>query len=267
MKKDKIKNGILLVCLLHLALLLGMQYPALAFMVPVHREITTEVLTNFLVVASGETLKFTDEAINLIVKANQHTDDIINQFNTENHFDAEDFPGGSERVMLLKERIISKVTKANLPLPTLARNDLGTALHTVQDFYAHSNWVELGHSSPNINTMIGRFVFSGADKDTPTCPEDPGTLGGAGLSQLTSGYSLIDLEHRICGVTSQKCRHGLPIFCPNGLNKDDDSRPGFYTARALAVDATKDYLNQIFSDSRMSGNVNAIKLLMRIRSN
>ncbi|MFB2980933.1 HET-C-related protein [Microseira sp. BLCC-F43] len=250
-------------CLLGMLLLFGIQSPALAFKVPIHEAITREVFANFEVMAGGERLKFTDYAIDQIVKANKDTDDLPNQFNSEKHFDGENFVGGSQRVKDLKERTIAKVTTDNPTQPTSARNDLGTALHTVQDFYAHSNWVELGHSSPNIKTEMGREVFSGAAKETPTCPNAPGTLGGAGLTELTSGYFL--LENQVaCGVPTGKCRHGVPIVCSSGLNKDDDSRPGFSKARSLAVDATLDLLNQIFEDSRMQNNVYGIKSLMRI---
>lgn len=264
MTKQKMINGIFFACLLSIGFLLGMPDSALAFKVPIHEQITREVFADFQVVAGSETLKFTDYAIDQIVKANKDTDDLPNQFNSEKHFDGEDFLGGSQRVKDLKERVISKVTAAD-PQATSARNDLGTASHTIQDFYAHSNWVELGHSSPNINTKIGREIFSGADKNTPTCPNDPGTLGDAGLSQLTSGYFILS-NQVACGVPQGKCRHGVPVVCSTGINKDDSSRQGFSTARPLAVSATKDYLDQIFSDSRMTGNVNAIKLLMRINN-
>jgi von Willebrand factor A domain-containing protein 7 len=264
MKKQKMINGIIFAGLLSIGFLLGMPDSALAFKVPTHLEITREVFADFQVVAGSETLKFTDYAIDQIVKANKDTDDLPNQFNSEKHFDSEDFPGGSKRVKDLKERVISKVTTAD-PQATSARNDLGTALHTIQDFYAHSNWVELGHSSPNINTKIGREIFSGADSKTPTCPNDPGTLGDAGLSQLTSGYFILS-NNVACGVPQGKCRHGVPVICSTGINKDDSSRQGFSTARPLAVSATKDYLDQIFSDSRLAGNVSAIKLLMRINN-
>lgn len=257
------RNATIWVCLLLLGFLLGMPSPALAFKVPIHEQITREVFADFQVVADGQTLKFTDYAINQIVEANKRTDDLPNQADSDKHFDGEDFAGGSKRVMNLKEKVISKVT-GDEPEPTSARNDLGTALHTIQDFYAHSNWVELGHSSPNINTKIGREIFSGADKNTSTCPTDPGTLGGAGLSQLTSGYFILS-NQLACGVPEEKCRHGVPVICPDGLNKDDDSRPGFSTARTLAVNASNDYLNQIFSD-RITGNIKIIKLLMRINN-
>ncbi|WP_424099801.1 HET-C-related protein [Moorena producens] len=262
MLSSKFNYKIILAWLLGVVLLLGMPSPALAFKVPIHEAITREVFADFQVMAGGESFKFTDDAIDKIVKANKDSDDISKQFNSEIHFDGEDFPGGSERVMDLKEKVITKVTVEPV-YPTSARNNLGTALHTVQDFYAHSNWVELGNSS--INTNIGRQIFSGADKDTPTCPNDPGTLGGEGLKQLTSGYFILS-DNFACGVPPEKCRHGVPIICPSGINKDDETRSGFSTARTLAVDTTEDFLNQIFEDSRMKDNVEAIKHLMRIRS-
>ncbi len=62
------KNAIILVCLLLLGFLLGMPSPALAFKVPIHEQITREVLADFQVVAGGQqTLKFTDYAIDQIV--------------------------------------------------------------------------------------------------------------------------------------------------------------------------------------------------------
>jgi hypothetical protein len=254
-------NKIVLALLGTVLLLLGTQNPALAFKVSIHEEITREVLAATQPLVNGQKLQFSKQAIQEIVDANQDTDRLVNQSNPELHFDGEDFIGGSKRLIDLKERTIDKVTSAE-PEAGSARNDLGGALHTFQDFYAHSNWVELGHSSPSINTKLGREEFSGADKNTPTCSKNPSTLDGAGLSQLTSGYFLF--SKGLCGVPTGKCRHGVPLICPTGLNKDDNSRTGFATARALAVDASKEFMNQIFSDSRMVGNANAIKLLLDI---
>ncbi|MDZ8054558.1 MAG: HET-C-related protein [Aulosira sp. ZfuVER01] len=247
--------------LLTLALILWMPKSALAFKVPIHEAITREALAATQPVINNEKLQFSQRAIQQIVDANKDTDQPVNQADTEKHFDGEDFLGGSKRLIRLKERSITKVIDSD-PEASSARKDLGGALHTLQDFYAHSNWVEMGHSSPNINTKLGREEFSGADKNTPTCPQDPSTLGGAGLNQLTSGYFLI--SQGLCGVPTGKCRHGVPVLCPTGLNKDDDSRQGFSNARALAVDATKEFLNQIFSDSRMVGNATATKELLGI---
>ncbi len=260
---------ILLTFLLVLALLLGIPSPALAFSIdisgdPNHEDITTEVLADFEVVVGDETFKFTEKAIEKIVRENTNTDNLSQQFDTKLHFDGEDFLGGSKRVIELKEKTIEFATQEG-PNGSAAQTRLGGALHTVQDFYAHSNWVELGHSSSEINTKIGREEFSGADKNTPTCPNDPGILD-PNLTELTSGYFEYDfILIPSCKVPEGKCRHGFePIGCPDGIHKDDKSRPGFDTARALAVNATQDFLEQIFSDSRMEGNVDAIKALMGI---
>jgi hypothetical protein len=114
-----------------------------------------------------------------------------------------------------------------------------------------------------MNQDLGRKIFSGAGDGVATCPDDPTVLGGEGLKQLTSGY--FTFPSGVCDVKPGKCRHGLSLFnCPTGLNKDDQNRPGFDKARALAVESTKDFLNQIFSDSRVAGNAKAIKLLLGI---
>jgi hypothetical protein len=148
---------------------------------------------------------------------------------------------------------------------------LGTALHTVQDFYAHSNWVEIHKDSPEINTALGRKEFSGADKETKTCPTDPATLGGEGLKQLTSGYfySLLQPCKYPPGIISGKCLHGWSYSLPSGpcggINKDKLGRPGYETARDLADKATEDYLDQILKEGSLAGNVDAVKFLMGIK--
>jgi len=68
----------------------------------------------------------------------------------------------------------------------------------------------------------------------------------------------------LCDAPSGKCRHGVTLgnLCPSGLNKDDDSREGFETARSLAVSATQDFLNQVLQDPQVANNAKAIKLLL-----
>ncbi|MBC6480580.1 MAG: hypothetical protein GDA56_25230 [Hormoscilla sp. GM7CHS1pb] len=57
------KNKIIIACLLGLALILEMPSQALAFKVPIHGEITQEVLGKFQVQVNGESFKFTQYAI------------------------------------------------------------------------------------------------------------------------------------------------------------------------------------------------------------
>lgn len=233
--------------------------PAHAFQPNIHGEITVEAINSTQPIVDGQKLQFSQEATQQIVNANKTTDDPAYQTQPALHFDSEEFPLASKRLIDLRERVITKITTT--ALGASARADLGGALHTLQDFYAHSNWVELGRQA--INQDLGRQTFSKPGDNVATCPNDPGVLSGEGLKQLTSGYFTLPLG--VCDVKPGKCRHGLSFFnCPSGLNKDDQSRLGFDKARPLAVESSKDFLNQIFSDPRVAGNAKAIKLLLRI---
>ena len=50
-----------------------------------------------------------------------------------------------------------------------ARQLLGKLFHTLQDFYSHSNWIEMGKT--DINTHIGKDEIIGnvAAPNQPTC--------------------------------------------------------------------------------------------------
>ncbi len=224
-----------------------------------HLGITSTALRATQRVVSGETLTFSDRAIQQIRDANKDTDCLSCQANASLHFDDESFANATARLTNLKASVITKIT-ASSPDGASARKDLGGALHTLQDFYAHSNWVELGNGS--IDSRLGRSTYGGLPLSVATCPANSGTLGGSGLTSLTSGYFKIPL----CDPPTGKCRHGIPFVCPSGLNKDEPSRTGYTSARALAVQASQDFLNQILDASGVAGNAKAIKGIMDIRS-
>jgi hypothetical protein len=69
-----------------------------------------------------------------IVAANLATD--LNQYESALHFDNCTFELGVERISNLWELIESNEQGNRY-------NAFGTMIHTVQDFYAHSNWIEL----------------------------------------------------------------------------------------------------------------------------
>ncbi len=73
--------------------------------------------------------------LSVIVAANVATD--LDQFDSALHFDNCAFPPGAQRVADLWQLIESNSIEQN---PYVL---FGTMTHTVQDFYAHSNWVEL----------------------------------------------------------------------------------------------------------------------------
>uniref|UniRef100_UPI0037E8EEE0 von Willebrand factor A domain-containing protein 7-like n=1 Tax=Semicossyphus pulcher TaxID=241346 RepID=UPI0037E8EEE0 len=109
------------------------------------------------------------------------------------HFNSEAFLEGrrliTEGVLAIKANIRNKNFKA-------ARETLGRVLHTLQDFYSHSNWVELGYTEPYINLIRPDLPLDNlADVDTATCSDcSRGTCPNPILrnilkeKKLTSGY-------------------------------------------------------------------------------
>ena len=79
------------------------------------------------------------DALETIVAANGNTD-FKEQFDSAAHFDCEEFRAAKSR---LPDGNCKKYRGASRrAILAQARNQLGQALHTIQDFYSHSNWVE-----------------------------------------------------------------------------------------------------------------------------
>lgn len=212
-------------------------------------------------VVSGARLKFSDQALQEIRNANWSTDYSSTFFDSEKHFDNEEFLGGTRRLVEFKQYIIRQITSSS-PNGANARIALGGALHTIQDFYAHTNWVELS-SRPVIDVRLGRVAFdSPIPKSTQTSPINNSSILLPGLTQLTSGY--FKLGSCTPDRPGKTLHGGSGLGCPNGLNKDEPSRPGYAKARKLAVIASQDYINQILDAPGVAGNTRAIRALMGI---
>ncbi len=241
---------------------------ARAFKPGIHQDVCSDAITPISRTVGSETLKFADKALVQIRKADGDTDSIGFGFgpffDSFKHFDAELFPAASQRLIDLKNSVVSKITAAN-PDGKGAREDLGTALHTLQDFYAHSNWVETGKSGANND--LGRSALAMPAANKAFCPNNPGTLAGVGLTELTTGY-YFGLTG--CGAPpAGKCHHG-GFNCSagqgdRGINKDDPSRPNHTAARGSGRSSTEDYVNLILDSPGVAGNAKAIKALMGIK--
>jgi len=85
-----------------------------------------------------------EKAIDKIAEANAAVDD--DQETAAKHFDGESFPEGQARIIALRESVIDALRKNDAEG---ARRALGSALHTIQDFYSHTNWFELGNRVPH----------------------------------------------------------------------------------------------------------------------
>jgi von Willebrand factor A domain-containing protein 7 len=100
------------------------------------------------------------QARDTIANANGNVDG--DQKHSAKHFDGENFDGGQYVLTgnpVAPQSVPLDASDINLFQQILdaldmgsaedARTALGKALHTIQDFYAHSNWVELGHATPH----------------------------------------------------------------------------------------------------------------------
>jgi hypothetical protein len=180
---------------------------------------------------------------------------------TARHCDAENLNGCNSVINVELADVVTQVKADNAED---ARKALGRAFHTLQDFYSHSNWVELGHTA--VHPEIGKpgSVSNVAPAGTNTCIEAPAgeSCFKANLitGLLTSGYYSGQDRVKPAG----KCRHGgffdkSPGF--GGINKDMSActgtvGPGIFDsphndnhpeAAALAVQATFEVLKDVRS--------------------
>uniref|UniRef100_A0A914YRN3 VWFA domain-containing protein n=1 Tax=Panagrolaimus superbus TaxID=310955 RepID=A0A914YRN3_9BILA len=84
------------------------------------------------------------------------------------HFDAESFISGSNYNLIQSRQTVFKSIKRLADI----ENDLGSirqligqSVHTLQDFYSHTNWVEMGYQT--INSRVGEDSYLGLPVNMP----------------------------------------------------------------------------------------------------
>ncbi|KAF7650011.1 hypothetical protein LDENG_00132850 [Lucifuga dentata] len=194
--------------------------------------------------------------------------DVILALSEDHHFDDETFQGGRDVITTGVFAVKESVKEENF---VAGRWMLGQICHTLQDFYSHSNWVELGNSAP-YSALIkpDQPLENLAGPTTPTCRNCTGGKCTDNLlpellqqNLLTSGYFNIFSSAKPAG----KCSHGGffdrtsqqdPV---GGINKDyiGSSHGSFHQIAAdLAVNATMELLEDI----RVSiGDKNFLRLM------
>ncbi|XDV12202.1 hypothetical protein PO909_000917 [Leuciscus waleckii] len=173
----------------------------------------------------------------------------------KHHFDSETFVDGKALIINGKKNVINSI-KSNKCDD--ARQTLGEILHTLQDFYSHSNRIEMGNTKP-CTALINpeEPIPNPADIYTKTCDECPEEKCGAKILEeiikgkiLTSGYF---------GKTKPKgkCSHGGTLDITtgiekgwNGINKDyysKSSHGGQHDDAAnVAIDVSVQLLENIW---------------------
>ncbi|MBV1908670.1 MAG: cadherin-like domain-containing protein [Kangiellaceae bacterium] len=229
-----------------------------------HLTVTQDGLTKFTV--DGQARGFSPEAILEVQEANAGVDD--NEADVKRaHCDEEyigDVRGCSGRLIEIRDEIELILTTTDDPDVFYARERLGQALHTLQDFYAHSNWINLGHRdiysalthnedpvSPqdewegeNIEDKLG---YETCVWDLESFDEKPLgilTLGPRGLEVVTTGWFAGFLG--TADPLYYKCDHGIAEG--NGLNKDTQNQSLHEEAVQVATLHTTDYVIRIIEN-------------------
>src|SRR5688572_5106013 len=113
-----------------------------------HGDITVTAFQTILREAYGITNPNVDQdaAADRMAAGNEAVDE--DQFSSAKHFDGENFTGGKNEIITHFNKAISLARAGD---PKGAQTSFGAAMHTLQDFYAHTNWVELGNTGINKN--------------------------------------------------------------------------------------------------------------------
>uniref|UniRef100_W5KED4 von Willebrand factor A domain containing 11 n=1 Tax=Astyanax mexicanus TaxID=7994 RepID=W5KED4_ASTMX len=179
--------------------------------------------------------------------------DVRHVFSAKHHFDDESFLRGRD---LITKGVFTVKASVKQQRYECAREKLGEVLHTLQDFYSHSNWREMGNRRPYSNLIKPSSPIENI-ADSATCRSCIGNnCSGNILEQintqrkLTSGYFNLVSSNKPEG----KCSHGGFFDRSSGrdpkggINKDDvDASHGYLhiEAAGTAIGATKELLEDI----------------------
>ena len=216
-----------------------------------HESITEQAITEFC--TEQQFSSPSRDVLEEIVLGNGNTD-YFNSSVAAAHFDDESFWGGQTLLQQKVNSIKSCMSASNV---SCARRVLGQALHTIQDFYSHSNWVET-HGQYIIFQGLGTGgtppdgIASKRDKTCYPCSSGDGCQDNLVDQKWTSGY--FSLLPNLFLKPSDKCSHGGSkdftrlLSAKGGINKDQRSSPhGFLHFKAAedAKDATKLFLRTV----------------------
>lgn len=144
------------------------------------------------------------------------------------HFDAETFAQSNQRVKTFLTSINTFLSNKDY---VNARKLSGQILHTIQDFYSHSNWVEMGKTT--MNTEIGTDSFSttpiiSSNESDPCTTNCTLTKMGCGtlITLLVKFIQLLGIGKTIqCPVQYYKCSDNIANL--------DDLVSGYYSGQKL----------------------------------
>ena len=142
-----------------------------------------------------------------------------------------------QRLMFLTQKWVQYAGRQNRPDPLEVMAVLGISLHSIQDFYTHSNWVENPHPE---NGRGGPGIASLGYGETPTWFDVP--------PEVRQG--LVDNRAVYTGVKGIPRGHGNWQSNKNrnlrgGLNKDWPGRPRYQKSYVSAYFATRQWIRAV----------------------
>ncbi len=195
------------------------------------------------------------------------------------HFDSELIEKSNEQLIKARAAIIAYIKQRRF---TAARKLLGASLHSLQDFYSHSNYLELGYADPD--PRLGRSTFARgkpqlAGPTDRTCRDGTEVILAGPRPQaqgLTSGF-FPTIDDRV--INGGKCGHG-DYFGPErgrnadnsvpwirGINKDSGTSSvagagAFAFASHLATEHTRIFVREILDERDLQSDPTLILGLM-----
>ncbi|XP_057193889.1 von Willebrand factor A domain-containing protein 7-like [Triplophysa rosa] len=192
-----------------------------------------------------------EKAIRVICYYNVKTDLLSDP---EYHFNNEKFKMGRKLITDGITKITGQVMSQSFDD---ARETLGEILHTLQDFYSHSNWIELGNTSP-YTALINpdEELKNIADELQETCEKDcVKKTCRASLKEDIINNKILTSGYFGSKKPAGKCSHGGGLDLTtgfgkswNGINKDSrDSSHGSLHKKAavVAIEASVKLLENI----------------------
>jgi hypothetical protein len=225
----------LVILLLLVSFLMMMMIPVNAFLPKVHSDI------------NDKSLSFLKPDILTKVNSGDEGADKIGEFgHREYHSTGCDFQGTTENINRLYDQVVSNIDDKDAMAETF-----GLLLHPVQDFYAHSNWVELGRNDLIESSSDSKWtVLKPFQEYKGVIIVQVGDKSKGEYYDIPDGYTL-DRDGKVIYVSTSDGTHPGLISgtssksnanCPNEdislthreLNKDERSKKGYDKARALA---------------------------------
>ncbi|XP_016099011.1 von Willebrand factor A domain-containing protein 7 [Sinocyclocheilus grahami] len=225
------------------------------FALPINSKLTVTTVQKACSNSYSSSLKLSTFNLAIIQTSLSNAAVDLKVFSTAHHFDDEDFINGRDLITQGVAAVKVSIKNGNY---LSARSILGAVCHTLQDFYSHSNWVELGSTAPFNSLIKPELPLNNlASSNTKTCKSCVGEDCSDNIlpevlqqKMLTSGYFHLLIPDKPAG----KCSHGSALDRTSsteptgGINKDDiSSDHGFLHQQAaeMAIKATMELLENI----------------------